>query len=176
LTPSPDSPSVEPDWQAVAHDYSARILSVREICVLHDINLKQLYERIADEAWPRRRRLKRVAVRRVLASGANMPHRLLRALDMKMTELETYMATNTETSSPADFERNVRTLNTLAGLFEKLKKQAYLDQAGEQKGSGVDIGSAGSRDADTLRRELAERLQRLNHGAGLVAEDGQAVE
>ena len=161
----------EPDWQAVAQDYGNRVLSVKEICALHDIGAKRLYRRINDEGWPKRRKPNKYSANRLLASTANMPNRLLRALDMKMTELENRMTANTETLSAADCERNARTLNTLVGLFEKLKKQAALDLAREQKESGGTAGSVRSRDADKLRRELAERLQRLNSVTSLVAED-----
>lgn len=171
--PSLTSTNPAPDWQAIAQDYAERLLSVEEICLLHDIGPKRLYQRIKDEGWPGRRKPNKYSANRVLASAADMPNRLLRALDMKMTELENRMAAGTEPPTAADCERNARTLNTLVGLFEKLRKQAALDQAPGQKASGGAVSPAGARDADELRRELAERLQRLNRGAGLLTEDRQ---
>ena len=98
-----------------------------------------------------------------------MPNRLLRALDMKMTQLENRMAANAEPASAADFERNVRTLNTLVGLFEKLKKQAETDAADTKNADGE---KSALQDADELRRQLAERLKRLSCSQGIVAEGG----
>ncbi len=102
-----------------------------------------------------------------MSSAEHMPNRLLRALDLKMTELENCMTANADAPSAADCERNVRTLNTLVGLFEKLKKQDMLDKKALHSANS---GSAAAPDADTLRRELLERLQRLNRGKAGEAE------
>lgn len=169
MSPLLASTNPAPDWQAIAQDYGERVLSVMEICILHDISHKRLYERINDEGWPRRRRPNKFSASRAQASTADMPNRLLRALDMKMTELENRMATNAEPASAADFERNVRTLNTLVGLFEKLKKQAETDAADTKNADGE---KSALQDADELRRQLAERLKRLSFSQGIVAEGG----
>lgn len=91
-----------------------------------------------------------------------------------MTELENRMIASTELPTAADCERNVRTLNTLVGLFEKLKKQAASDGAMQTKAAmHMDGDQPGLPDADMLRRQLAERLNRLDRAQSLMAEDSQ---
>jgi hypothetical protein len=167
----PTSANHAPDWRAIEQDYGERVLSVNEICALHGIHLKQLYKHIADQGWSRRRKPSKVFTNRPLISTNDMPNRLLRALDLKMTELENRMTASTELPSAADCERNVRTLNTLVGLFEKLKKQAASDTATQTKAvTGQEGNQAAPRDADQLRRELAERLHQLGRARNVMAE------
>lgn len=169
MSPPTVSSRLDPDWEAIAQDYRKRVLFVDELCVLHGISQKRLYRRINEEGWPRRRAPNKFSPSRVKSSTASMPNRLLRALDMKMTELEKRMAATAEPLSAADCERNVRTLNTLVGLFEKLKKQAVDDETGERKSASADV----DRGADELRRQLAERLHRLGSAAGFDASAGE---
>jgi hypothetical protein len=171
--PIASSSLTAPDWEAIAQDYCKRILSVDELCVLHGISTDRLYRRITVEGWPRRRKPNKFSASRARASTESMPNRLLRALDMKMTELEKRMAATGEPLTAADCERNVRTLNTLVGLFEKLKNQAVADATGGRKSAGADGENRLLQDADELRRQLAERLQRLGRETGAEAPVGE---
>jgi hypothetical protein len=95
----------------------------------------------------------------------DMVKRLLKALDKRLTLLETRMAPDAEPGkamqSAADAERDARTLSGLARLYAKLVE---LDDAARAGGKGKTDGSKpeATDDADRLRRDLALRLQRLN--------------
>lgn len=160
MTSEKVSPVEEPDWQAVAQDYCENVLTVAEICVLYDIHLKQLYERANDEGWPKRTKTRKLSVRQVSKLEAEMPQRLLRALLMKMTELENRMIANTEPASPADCERNARTLKTLVALFEKLKGKGGV-KMGVAKGQPSADPAGSAHDVERMRKDLTSRLERL---------------
>ncbi len=96
-----------------------------------------------------------------------MAERLLIALDQKMTEFENRMAQGGITTA-ADSERDARTLNTLVRLFEKLKGFGSKAEAESKTATAPaqTSTSAGknAHDTDTLRHDLAERLEKLREG------------
>lgn len=89
--------------------------------------------------------------------------RVYAALEAKMAEIETRIARAREgageIASPADSERDVRTLNTLTRLIEKI---ALLSEApGEAEGGTVVNREAEAIDAERMREQIAERIARL---------------
>jgi transposase-like protein len=177
-------PSLPRDWDAIARDYVAGVLTVTEICTLHGVSSSALYHRANKLRWKKRKggaapkaSKAKTASRSTAASPRkrrakqppDLTQRLLTALDQKMTEFETRMAEGASLSA-ADSERDARTLNTLVRLFDKLK--SFGEKTGAVKKSATPTASAttsaptspsgtDAHDADRLRHELAQRLERL---------------
>jgi hypothetical protein len=155
------SKSSGPDWTAVARDYAAGTLMVTEICALHGISWDAFYRRRSRDNWPARR------IQTKRSGRSELAQRLLAALDQKMTEFETRL-TDGAAPSAADSERDARTLNTLVRLFDKL--QNFDAKAAPPKPSSAAASTAHaahsetSHDADRLRHDLAQRLEKLRAG------------
>lgn len=170
MSPSSLPNTTGADWVAVARDYAAGTLTVSEICALHAVSRSVFYRWRQREGVATRRTepkpLKRCIGRNVLAK------RLLAALDQKMTEYETRLAEGVPTSA-ADSERDARTLNTLVRLFDKLRDfdaKAATVPAKPSPASAAHAQAANSEtsshDADRLRHDLAQRLEKLRSGLG----------
>lgn len=99
------------------------------------------------------------------ARKADLSRRLLTALDQKMTEFETRIADGA-TPTAADSERDARTLNTLVRLFEKLRGFGEKSQSRARASDSAAPAGKDAHDADRLRNELAQRLERLRLGIG----------
>lgn len=164
-----------PDWDAIARDYAASTLAVPDLCTRHAVSASALYRRAKTDGWLMRRESGRRAPRRC-SRPITMNKRLLAALDLKMTQFESRMldaASAASVASPtaADSERDARTLGTLVRLFEKLtgfgEKTAASTRAAPQAGLET-AAPAGkdAHDADRLRQELAQRLEKLRAGLG----------
>ena len=95
---------------------------------------------------------------------ARLLARMYEALDQKLQGIEERGACAGETGSqagglgPVDSERDTRTLNSLARLFEKL---TGLDDALAASGNGTPSLAQSEIDAEQLRRDIADRLARL---------------
>ena len=90
--------------------------------------------------------------------------RLYRAISMKLEHMEMRMASG-EARSAQDEERESRALATLISNFEKVTEAvADLDR---DKDAARGAGRVGA-DAERMRREIAERLERLG-GVGPVS-------
>jgi hypothetical protein len=106
------------------------------------------------EAPPSRRRRDRLPTRDARKSIVG---RLYRAISLKLEHMEKRMASG-KPRSAQDEERESRALATLINNFEKVTEAvAELDQEGA---AGRASGRAGT-DAERMRREIAERLERL---------------
>jgi hypothetical protein len=92
-----------------------------------------------------------------------LARRLFKVIDAKLQEIETRMNkadANAAPPSAADTERDVRSVSSLIGLFDKVVE---LDEAARKAGKGSETSTVRSEaDADRLRRDLAERLGRIN--------------
>lgn len=92
---------------------------------------------------------------------AEILSRLYRALGDKLREIEQRIARcrdEGDTLSPADSERDARTLNALARLLEKL---TGIDDAGADAPNDKREPNPKEIDAERLRRDIAERIARL---------------
>ena len=95
---------------------------------------------------------------------ARLLARMYKALDQKLRGIEERDARAAENDSlagglsPVDSERDTRTLNSLARLFEKL---TGLDDALAASGNGTPNLAQSEIDAEQLRRDIADRLARL---------------
>ena len=84
--------------------------------------------------------------------------RLYRAISLKLEHMEKRMASG-EARSAQDEERESRALATLITNFEKVTEAvAELDKDGDKQRTRVGA------DAERMRREIAERLERLGSG------------
>jgi hypothetical protein len=184
--PLPSPPASRPcetaaGWDAIERDYTANELTVDEICATHGVTRSQLYHRARNCGWQLRLSNSPAARHRVETEFAT---RLTTALDLKMTQFETRIA---EAGSAADNERDARTLNTLVRLFEKLQRLgshatktgvrvatlarfprsgAAAGRASAAAASSADTTSKDAHDADRLRTDLAQRLERLRGQIG----------
>ena len=167
----PESAAHGVDWDAVRHDYLHSGMSQRRIAWKHGTTAGTLRKYKRAGGWERVAPLERLPTRRKRPGGgepptpgekrrARMVKRLFAALDAKIAVLEARM-TNTNDSehdqSAADVERDTRSLNTLAQLYAKLMA---LDTTNDR--SGPTSPTKDDKDADPLRRDLADRLTRLD--------------
>lgn len=95
--------------------------------------------------------------------------RLYRAISLKLEHMETRMASG-ESRSAQDEERESRALATLINNFEKVTEAvAGLDK---DRDATRTAGRA-STDAERMRREIAERLERLGGGGPAHGRSGK---
>ncbi len=170
------------DWEAIKHAVLHSGLSYRRIAEKYGASEKTIANKAREEGWVRIVPLQRLpSGRKPRPPGSPAPkrptakqlrrkmvQRLFAVLDAKLREIEERMAnTACEGGSPtsaADTERDVRAFGQLMRIYAKL---AALDDAERQK-KGDKQDNADLRtieDADSLRREIALRIERLS-GAG----------
>ena len=95
--------------------------------------------------------------------------RLYRAISLKLEHMEKRMASG-ESRSAQDEERESRALATLINNFEKVTEAvAGLDKDGD---AARKPGRTGA-DAERMRREIAERLERLGGGGPAPGSSGK---
>lgn len=159
------------DWAAVQRDYAAGKRTVTEICASHGVSKTSLYRQAREHGWLLRAASAPPSPKPKTKKGANarqddLAGRLLTLLDRKMTEFENRMAEGATT--PADSERDARTLNALMRLFEKLKKPhgKQTSRAAASPPGAADTSYKDAHDADRLRNDLAQRLERLRGQLG----------
>ncbi len=181
--PRANAPRDGPDWEAIKHAVLHSGLSYRRIAEKYGASEKTIANKAREEGWVRIVPLQRLpSGRKPRPPGAPAPKRptadqirrrrmiarLFAVLDAKLKEIEERMANRAcEGGSPAsaaDTERDVRAFGQLMRIYAKL---AALDDAERDK-TGDKEDNADLRtieDADSLRREIARRIERLS-GAG----------
>jgi hypothetical protein len=144
---------------------------VDDLCAAHRITRTAFYNFARRENLPLRVPMKDGVKRRRIREE-DLAQRLLNALDRKMRAFEARLAQGHDAPpSAADAERDARTLNTLVRLFDRLQAAAKdpepakvaLGRArppAQPARAGKDMD-----DADLLRRDLAQRLERLRRVA-----------
>ncbi len=166
------------DWEKIKDDFINGDWSIARIAEARGSSETSIGKRAKREGWVRLIGTKR------LRSGPKprlpgvprptpdqrrrrqMIKRLFEVLDGKMRQIEERMAqaesADGAVQSPAEAERDMRMLSSLARLYAKLVE---LDDAvlKSEAGQGTDNDAATrSEDADRLRRDLALRLERFN--------------
>ena len=163
------------DWAAIARAYAAGEESVAAIAARHGTDRNAIYRRARSEGWPRRSTpgfksdsARRVASARAAGSAPRNPaertraalvQRLLKALDTKLKQLETSMHSGKAVSA-ADSERQTRELDKMIRSFEKVTELAR----DRDTAAGSASPSVGAADAERMRAQIAERLDRLMRG------------
>lgn len=87
-------------------------------------------------------------------------NRLYRAIDSKLKRLESRMQSG-KTLTAADSERETRELGTMVRSFEKVTELATDLERSRQPAGASRRGDVSAADAERMRREIAERLERL---------------
>ncbi|MGV1013483.1 MAG: hypothetical protein ACOYB4_00780 [Methyloceanibacter sp.] len=164
------------DWEAIEHEYIYGDKSLKRISDAFGSSPGTISARAKDGGWvrlvgtkrlPRGRKARLPGAPRTPRSTADQLRRrrlaqqLFKIIDAKLQEIETRMQqaeANAMPPSAADTERDVRSINSLMGLYAKVVE---LDEAAKQSGSDAEE-EAKSEDAEQLRRDLARRLERLN--------------
>jgi hypothetical protein len=161
--------------EAIKQDYLHGGLSVARIARKHRTTIYFVRKYAEEGAWVRQvetRRLKTGPTPGVprprLGRGrvGRIRERLYRVLDEKMRQIEERMADQQPGDAPqsaADAEREARSLAALARLYAQLVE---IDEKAKAKGSAEDTKLSGTEDdAESLRRELALRFERLRRGS-----------
>jgi hypothetical protein len=179
----------EAAWAEAFRLYSAGDLTLAAIADAIGVSVDRLRRRAKAEGWTRGRpesaeRRAKVPARAAergapgrriakppadggadgLPEGGNVRaavvNRLYRAIDTKLKRLESRMQSG-KTLTAADSERETRELGTMVRSFEKVTELAAdLDRSRQPAGTGR-RGDLSAADAERMRREIAERLERL---------------
>jgi hypothetical protein len=161
-------------WAAVRRAYADTSIPLSEIAERFGLVPMRIGAKAKQERWPgREARLakgretakpkdtkKRTRPQALPTRGAQkaLIGRLYRAISLKLEHMENRMASG-KARSAQDEERESRALATLISNFEKVTEAvAELDNEGDARSAG-----AGA-DAERMRREIAERLERLGSG------------
>lgn len=171
-------------WAAVRHAYADDAAPLAEIAARFGLTPQRIVARARKEGWPARSArvpAKKAKARTAAASPAPgagaaarpsalptrraqraLIARLYRAISLKLEHMEKRMASG-DARSAQDEERESRALATLISNFEKVTEAvADLDRDREAGGSRGRAGAGA--DAERMRREIAERLERLGGG------------
>lgn len=173
---SGDGSRGEPDWEAIEHAYGHDTRKLTDIAAEFGVSRQLIQAQAAKKRWRRAGDAPGAGfdegdagidpddvAKAEEASGARrkrMVARLFKALEEKMTQMETRIARGRAggaEESAADSEREARALSALAGLYAKLVE---LDEAGAKGAAKRQNEAAG--DADQFREDLARRLKRLD--------------
>lgn len=179
----------EDPWPEIARAWVEGVESVAAIAKRHRLFPARIYTRAKAEDWPARggaaekpksltrpagssSNSKRAPVQPVPAAvAAEAPHaadvprevllrRLFGAIDLKLKQLEKRMSSGKAVSA-ADSERQTRELNQMIRSFEMVTE---LARDRDNAAVGAAITTVSATDAERMRREIAERLERLARG------------
>lgn len=136
-------PAVPVDWARVREVYEAGEIPVPEIVATFGVTQAQIYWRLDQQNWKRRRQFART-------SRAKLISRMLRVLSNQVTRLE-------DMASKPLGEQEVRILSNMSRSLDKLIDMDKTERKGRTRAR-----SRTSREISDLRRELADRLERLS--------------
>jgi transposase-like protein len=162
VSPISSSTHASRDWAAIAQAYAAPDLTVTDICERYKVPRTALYVHIREQGWEQRSDAVSQCQRR-RAREQDFAKRLMNALEKKMTAFENRMAQGD--ASAADSERDARTLNTLVRLFDKLSAHE-TSRVRPRAGAPSSHPKKDAIDADSLRHDLARRLEKLRASHG----------
>ena len=177
----------EDTWARLRRAYETTSEPLKDMAGRSGVTVQRLVARARKEGWAARAAAPRERTRKAAPSGvgstrslaaakanpaavpprrAGLPTRhtqraligrLFRAISLKLEHMEERMASG-EARSAQDEERESRALATLISNFEKVTEAgAELDK---DRDTARAAGTAGA-DAERMRREIAERLERL---------------
>lgn len=166
-------------WAEIRRAYEAGVETVAAISARYGISQGAIYGRSRLEGWAKRSAIKKArpgsGSHRRTGAAANKQEaerkrrcperdgqlimRLYNAIDSKLKRLEARMQTDQEITA-ADSERETRELGLMIRSFEKVT--AFATELEGQRGEPHGKSKGASGDAERLREEIAERLERLS--------------
>lgn len=172
----------EDTWAEVRRAYADASVPLAEIAKRYGLTPLRIGAKARQQGWAGREARARkgrvvpakagasaTAAKKTRATKGDLPTRraqraliarLYRAISLKLEHMEMRMASG-DTRSAQDEERESRALATLISNFEKVTEAvAGLDT---DRDTARAAGTAGA-DAERMRREIAERLERLGGG------------
>jgi len=143
-------------WQAARALYETEDVGVEEIARRMDVTAATITRRVRRDGWVRAGRLRDLMDAGDTRGLARMVARLAQVFEHQIAAIETQLQAARGTEAGADtragtLERNARTLGSLAKT---------LDVLIELRAGVAELAPSGE-DEDALRRELAQRLDRL---------------
>ena len=179
----------EETWAEIRRVHSETTLSIAKIAVRFNVGHSTIDQRALKEGWPPRpsrevRNIPPPAERVAALMPASLPatnlsaepawnfeprepdtpatrtYRLLRLIDLQLDHMEKRMTTG-EPMTAQDQERQARAFSTIIGHLETLTETPSENDKSRDAGWGAQDGG-GHLEAERLRREIAERLERLN--------------
>lgn len=169
----------EADWEAIRAAYTRRDEAVTAIAKRFGVTASSIWSKARREDWEKpvaakpgargtTRKPPNVQPHQRAAKRKQVKQQLLEVLAMQVDRLERRLDCDSGMTS-SDYEREARALNSLVRNFEALdvsqdkstKSAKGSVKHNAQQTSKADFGEGKADDKDTLRRELAERLTRL---------------
>ncbi len=174
----------ETNWAEIRRAYEAGPEAVTHLAERFSVPAGRIYRRAKKERW------RRPAARPLQDSGAagrppegltesrrNRPvnkqmmiARLYKAIDQKLKKLEARMGSDRDISA-ADSERETRELGVMIRSFEKITEFATEIENRRQSSAPGRVSAA---DAERMRAEIAERLERLHAQGNTGSGSGEA--
>lgn len=138
-----------PDWPKIRHAWSTGEKSIADLARDYGVNRASIYRRKKLENW------QKLDATQSLSSAS----RITRIIELQISQLEKQLqavhAGLPDTASPADLERNVKTLTALVKTLEQLNQNKPPDAA--------DNSAAQTRlDQNELRNQLYQRMVALS--------------
>lgn len=166
------------DEERARDDYENGTDSLAVLAERHGVSRGTFYKCAKEGGWTRKHAVIRRPARRkgemevlrledakrILAT--DLAGRLLLAIDRKLQEIEKRMNDQAQAAAPqsaADIAREARAMSVLMQAYAKIKE---LDAQARRDGKRSDQDSAKgkTKNAEQLRREIADRLERFNAG------------
>lgn len=170
----------ETNWAEIRRAYEAGPEAVTRLAERFSVPAGRIYRRAKKERWRRTEALPpsdpgsaRAQSRKLREAGCSRPvnkqkmiARLYKAIDENLKRLEARMGSERDVSA-ADSERETRELGVMIRSFEKVTEFATEIENRRQSAAPEGVSAA---DAERMRTEIAERLERLhaqgNSGSG----------
>ena len=163
-------------WASVRHAHEETAEPAARFCRRLGVSISTYYGRRKREGWSERPEVAQVASKKTgltkRVSPKRLTKRLYAAIDQELQHLEAGAAEGhvSATSSVVDIERRTRTLTNMIRGFEKVLE---LDTDKQKQKGGRTKRSAGqgrkklqpdisADDAERMRQDIAERLERLH--------------
>jgi hypothetical protein len=187
-------PVDETTWAEIRRAYEAEPEPVTVIARRFPVSVSSIYRRAKQEGWQRpqsvvakapairqgrvgddgpvKDRRQKTSVSRALrrVSERDVIARLYRAIDDKLKQWEARMGSGKELSA-AESERETRELGVMIRSFEKVTEFATEIENRRKTAAPEPISAA---DAERMRAEIAERLERLNAQGDAGPRSGEA--
>ncbi len=151
------------DWSEIRRDYEAKLFSVDDVCLRHNISRGMLYRRRKRQGWPKR--LQSTPSTKAASCKPNaLLARLNKVISRRICGLESSELSDIRAETALESERQARAVSALVRALEQVV--ALQDRLRESHKKADD-----SDDADTVRwrADLAKAL------AGLAGPDADEV-